>query len=322
MTDMQAAEFRNWRERLGQTQQQIAERLGVSRTTIQNWESTTPIPHSVEMSCKVWEHRIRQEDPGLGPLTLIYSDGPMFVDPYGPRRRPAMMQQEPHPTNAAVIARVQQLADSDNFYNPFVIASDHSPVWNAPELDRVIKGEDNGAPTLTNMLRKAAKDVRENSAYYVRSHRVPTPEEVKAHQNKINAQADILDAYAGGNLVSIVKNQTAIEQVFYKLVHELSTKAPDDLVSGVAFAFSVFDRFPINDKDDQIIEEGNDFILQYRGYEGRFPKIPMFPHKWTINLSSNDRRLFTKIGGNVVIDGRTREEAIANAKRYVDELGA
>lgn len=318
---MLAAEFKSWRERLGQTQQQIADRLGVSRTTIQNWESTTPIPQSVEMSCKVWEHRIRQEDPGLGPLTLIYSDGPMFIDPYGPRRRPAMMQQEPHPTNAAVLARVQQLAGSANFHNPFVIAADHSPVWNAPELARVISGEDKGAPTLTNMLRAAAKDVRDNSAYYVRGHRVPTPEEIKAHQSKINAQADILDGFASGSLVSIVRNQTAIEQVFYKLVHELNTKAPDDLVSGVAFALNVFDRYPFAAQDDEITEDGNDFVLHYKGYEGRFPKIPIFPNKWTINLSSNDRHLFTKIGGNVVIDGRTRDEAIANAKRHVDELG-
>lgn len=318
---MQAAEFKSWRERLGQTQQQIADRLGVSRTTIQNWESNTPIPQSVEMSCKVWEHRIRQEDPGLGPLTLIYSDGPMFVDPYGPRRRPAMMQQEPHPTNAAVLARVQQLAGSNSFHNPFVLAADHSPLWNAPELARVIEGKDEGAPTLTNMLRKAAKEVRENSAHYVRSHRVPTPEEIKAHQSKIDAQADLLDGFADGSLASIVKNQTAIEQVFYKLVHELSTKAPDDLVSGVAFAFNVFDRYPLSDQGDEITSEGNDFVLRYRGYEGRFPKIPMFPNKWTINLCSNDPRLFTKIGRNVIIEGRTRDEAIANAKSYVDELG-
>jgi hypothetical protein len=318
---MLAAEFKSWRERLGQTQQQIADRLDVSRTTIQNWESSTPIPQSVEMSCKVWEHRIRQEDPGLGPLTLIYSDGPMFIDPYGPRRRPAMMQQEPHPTNAAVLARVQQLAGNANFHNPFVIASDHSPVWNAPELARVISGEDKGAPTLTNMLRAAANDVRENSAYFVRSHRV-TPEEIKAHQSKINAQADILDGFASGNLISIVRNQTAIEQVFYKLVHELNTKAPDELVSGVAFALNVFDRYPFAAQDDEITEDGNDFVLHYQGYEGRFPKIPMFPHKWTINLCSNDRRLFTKLGSrNIVIDGRSREEAIANAKHYVDELG-
>jgi DNA-binding XRE family transcriptional regulator len=317
---MQAAEFRNWRERLGQTQQQIADRLGVSRTTIQNWEGSTPIPQSVEMSCKIWEHRIRQEDPGLGPLTLICSDGPMFVDPYGPRRRPAMMQQEPHPTNAAVLARVQQLAATTAFHNPFVIMADTSPLWNAPELTRVISGDDKGAPTLANMLRKAAKNVRDNSANYVRGPRVPTPDEIKARQSEIVAQAELLDKYAELSLAEMVRDQVAIEQVFYKLVHELGAKAPDELVSGVAFAFSVFDRYPLED-GEVLTEEGNDIVMHYKGYEGRFPKVPMFPNKWTVNLCSNDPRLFAKIGGNVVIDGRSRDDAIARTKDYVDQLG-
>jgi hypothetical protein len=42
----------------------------------------TPIPQAVDMSCEIWEARLKQENPDLGPVTLIYSDGPMFVDPY------------------------------------------------------------------------------------------------------------------------------------------------------------------------------------------------------------------------------------------------
>src|SRR6266446_10389463 len=107
---MDAKELKSWRERVGLTQQQFAERLRVTRTTVQNWESgMTSIPQAVDTSCEIWEHRLQQENPNLGPVTLIYSDGPMFVNPYGPRRRLAMMQQEPYPTNTAAIARVQQL---------------------------------------------------------------------------------------------------------------------------------------------------------------------------------------------------------------------
>jgi hypothetical protein len=43
----------------------------------------TPIPQAVDMSCEIWEHRLKQENPNLGPVTLVYSDGPMFVNPYG-----------------------------------------------------------------------------------------------------------------------------------------------------------------------------------------------------------------------------------------------
>ena len=317
---MDAIEFKAWRDRLGQTQQQIADRLGVSRTTIQNWESGTAIPQSVETSCKVWEHRIRQEDPGLGPLTLIYSDGPMFVDPYGPRRRLAMMQQEPYPTNAAVLARVQQLTGRASFHNPFVLAADQSPLWNAPELARVISGEDHQAPTLVNMLRAIAKIVRDNSAHYVRSGpKVPSPSEIEARQSEIIAQAHLLEKIAGDNLFAIVRDMPTVEKVFEQL-RSLGTKAPDYLVSGIAFARSVFERYPLMVPDNEIIEDGTDLVLHYKGYEGRFPKIPIFPNKWVINLSSNDRLLFTKIGGNAVIEGSTRDEALVNAKLHVDDL--
>src|ERR1035437_3306350 len=84
---MDGKQFRAWRERLGLTQQQVADRMGVTRTTVQNWESADAIPQTVEMSCDVWEPRLKQENPNLGPVTLVYSDGPMFVNPYGPRGR-------------------------------------------------------------------------------------------------------------------------------------------------------------------------------------------------------------------------------------------
>src|SRR5665213_865742 len=94
-TPMEANEFKTWRQHFNLTQHDVARKLGVSRTTVQNWESgATPITPAVEMSCEIWEQRLRQEDPDFGPVTLIYADGPMFVDPYGPRQPRAMMQQE------------------------------------------------------------------------------------------------------------------------------------------------------------------------------------------------------------------------------------
>ena len=266
------------------------------------------------MSCKIWEHRLKQESPTIGPLTLIYSDGPMFVDPYGPRRRPAMMQQEPYPTNAAVLGRVQQLAGHASVCNPFVIKADQTPLWNAVELSRVMEGKDEGAPTLANMLRKAAKAVRDNSAILVRSGpRMLSPAETKSRQQAIVSQADLLDKFANSSLSAMVRDQLAIEQVFEKL-RELGTRAPDGLVSGIAHALTVFKRYPLTEEEDEITEDQGDYVLHYKGYEGRFPKIPMFPHKWTINLSSNDRRLFTKLGGrNIPIDGHSADKETLDA---------
>src|SRR5580700_472130 len=140
---MNAQELKTWRDQVGLTQQQFANRLGVTRTTIQNWESAaTPIPQAVDTSCEIWEKRLKQENPDLGPVTLVYSDGPMFVNPYGPRRRPAMMQQEPYPTNAAALARVQQLWAREDFHNAFVIEESGEPLWNIVELGRAVGGDD------------------------------------------------------------------------------------------------------------------------------------------------------------------------------------
>jgi len=231
------------------------------------------------------------------------------------------MQQEPYPTNAAVLARVQQLAGQANVYNPFIIEADQTSLWNAVELAQVMDGRDGGAPTLSNMLRKAAKDVRDNSANFVRNGpRTPSPAQTKSRQQEIIAQADLLDKLASGDLAAMVRSQHTIEDCFGQ-IRALGTKAPDELVSGVAHALVVLGRYPLTESEEVISEDHNELVLHYKGYEGRFPKIPMFPNKFTINLCSNDRRLFTKLGGrNIPIDGRSREEAIANVKRYVDEL--
>lgn len=64
-------------------------------------------------------------------------------------------------------------------------------------------------------------------------------------------------------------------------------------------------------------------MVDYKGYEVTDPPTPIFPNKFTVNLCSNNRHLFNKLGGrNVVIDDHASiKAAVAKAKRYVDELG-
>ena len=82
---MTKEEFRAWRERFGLTQGDVAARYNLSRNTIQNWETgVTALPSTVEGACVVWEDRLKKELAALGPVTLIYSDAPMFIDPYRP----------------------------------------------------------------------------------------------------------------------------------------------------------------------------------------------------------------------------------------------
>jgi hypothetical protein len=190
----------------------------------------------VETACTFWERRLKQENPGVGPVTLIFADAPMFVDPYGPRGRTAMLHQEPYPSNTAAIARVLALSGRHNFHNPFIIEKSGEDLWNAVELDRVARGEDSGAPTLVNLLRRLAKHVQGTSTLYVRSgSKMPSQYEAKAKQERIEALAVEINNLA---------DAAADDRITYPQIEErlsalraLGKFAPDDLVFGIAQAF-------------------------------------------------------------------------------------
>ena len=212
----------------------------MTRTTIQNWEATADVvPMAASMAAEVWDGRLKQENPLRGPVTLIYADGPMFVDPYGPRRRPAIMQQESYPSNAMALARVQSLWGSDDFQTPLIIEKNGTSLWNIAELARVMDGSDTSAPTLVNLLRKTAQIVRENSAIFVRGAKSPSPDEARERQQEIKAQADVLDKIANSGLDAAIEAHEQVEAVFQRL-RDLGTRAPDDLVSAVAHATVIF----------------------------------------------------------------------------------
>jgi len=144
---MNAHEFKAWREHHGLTQADTGKKFGVSRATIQNWENgVVPISPMVQQGCKIWGDRLRQIRPELGPVTLIYADGPMFINPYGPRRPLATMRQEPYPTNAAALARVRELWGREDFHNPFIIDETGTHLWSGAQLARVADGSDRDAP--------------------------------------------------------------------------------------------------------------------------------------------------------------------------------
>jgi hypothetical protein len=60
----------------------------------------------------------------------------------------------------------------------------------------------------------------------------------------------------------------------------------------------------------------------YRGFAIGWQEPPQTTAAWTANVGSEDRRLNAMMGihGAKIIDGRTRDEMIANAKEYIDSL--
>jgi len=60
----------------------------------------------------------------------------------------------------------------------------------------------------------------------------------------------------------------------------------------------------------------------YRGFTISWQEPPVTSAKWTANVASDSMQLNALTGRNgaAVIDGRTREEMLAAAKKYVDDL--
>lgn len=232
-TGMNALEFRRWRESFELTQLDVSKRIGVSRSTIQNWESgTTALPSMIEDVCAIWTDRLKKEQAELGPVTLCYADGPMWVDAFRPRNRLATMQTESYATNSAAIARVRKIFGREDVHGPFIMEKTGGALWNQVELARVVDGSDQGAPTVRNTITRLANYILENPTSYVRGD--PTLKKVQ------NIEAAIKEV--GGELLQLAAEgqnrfvpYTEFE-VLLKRLHGLGTYPTNRQVSDVAHA--------------------------------------------------------------------------------------
>lgn len=228
-------EFREWRERFGLTQGDIAKRFGVSRNTIQNWEAgATAMPSTIGDACAVWEDRLKKEIAEFGPLTLCYSDAPMFINPYGPPRKIAMLQQEPYPTNSAALARVMMIWNRNDVHGPFIMEKSGGALWNQIELARVVDGSDKGAPTVRNTITRLANYVLENSTAFVRGVNTPTMEQIAASVAAIRVVGEELLHLAAECETRFVSY--AEFEVFLKRLHQLGSYPTNRHVGDVAHA--------------------------------------------------------------------------------------
>src|SRR5882757_950851 len=72
--------FKKWRRKLGYTQVEAGERLGLSRGAVQYWESEIrPVPLAVELACEELQ-RLWKQRPKFGPVILLYADDPISLD--------------------------------------------------------------------------------------------------------------------------------------------------------------------------------------------------------------------------------------------------
>jgi DNA-binding XRE family transcriptional regulator len=104
--------FKKWRRKLGYTQVEAGEKLGLSRGAVQYWESESrPVPLAVELACqellRLWKQR-----PEFGPVTLLYAD---YTD--DPRQHPRAVR-----ATSEQRKRLEERRSAEGDHDPFFVA--------------------------------------------------------------------------------------------------------------------------------------------------------------------------------------------------------
>jgi hypothetical protein len=192
------------------------------------------MPNTIGDACTVWEDRLKKEIAELGPVTLCYADGPMWIDPYGPRRKLASIELEPYPTNAAALARVRMIWGQPNVHGPFITEKSRAPLWNQVELARVVDGSDKGAPTVRNTITRLATYILENSSVFVRGVNSPTKKQIELQTATIRAVGEQMMQLAAESETRFV-SYPEFEALLSRL-HKLGFYPTNRQVSDVAHA--------------------------------------------------------------------------------------
>lgn len=139
--------FKKWRRKLGYTQVEAGEKLGLSRGAVQYWESEIrPVPLAVELACQELL-RLSKQQPEFGPVTLLYADfadDPMSIDSSGSVRS-ILMQSERHPNNESALKSAAGPMETMTQFVAFIVEDDGNVVWSGPELLREIQARKNGS---------------------------------------------------------------------------------------------------------------------------------------------------------------------------------
>lgn len=126
-------DFLKWRRILRYTQAEAAEKLGVNRGTIQNWErGTTRISKMTELACLELTRRWKQR-PTFGPVTLVYADSPLWQQADGPYQV-SILQCERFPNNDGALEQASRLKGSSCFVAPLIVEENGSVIWAGTEV--------------------------------------------------------------------------------------------------------------------------------------------------------------------------------------------
>jgi len=126
-------DFKKWRRKLGYTQVDAAEKLGVGRGAIQDWESEhRPVPAAVELACCELT-RLWMRQPDFGPVILVYADDQIWGQPQGASDT-LLLKCERYPDNEAAIRRICWLRETLISISPVIMNKEGAVIWGTPEL--------------------------------------------------------------------------------------------------------------------------------------------------------------------------------------------
>ena len=132
---MDVWKFKKWRKKLGYTQAEAAEKLDLSRAAIQYWEAEIrPVPLAVELACRELLRRWKQR-PDFGPVTLLYSDDPIWQQA-SPPCGVLLLRSERHPNNESAMKRAIWLRETMTLITPLIVTDDGNVIWSGPKLLR------------------------------------------------------------------------------------------------------------------------------------------------------------------------------------------
>ena len=124
-------DFKKWRRKLRYSQENAAQQFGLSRSAIYMWETErTKIAKFVELACEELARKWQQR-PEFGPVTLIYSDEPLWSSQ---SHRKFFVQCELHANNETALKRVFQLRQTKKLVDALVIGQDGQVLWAPIEL--------------------------------------------------------------------------------------------------------------------------------------------------------------------------------------------
>ncbi len=132
---MDVWEFKKWRKKIGYTQVEAGEKLGLGRAAVQLWENEIrPVPLTVELACQeLWRHW--KQRPEFGPVTLLYADDAIWQQD-APADGVLLLQCERHANNERAISRAAWLRENMTLVTPLIMDDDGNVVWSGPELLR------------------------------------------------------------------------------------------------------------------------------------------------------------------------------------------